>query len=226
MSAKLHALAWQLKLLTYFLFGLIVSSLILVLILKKPGTVPTIAIPSLPANLPPAPEYEWSPDFTRIAFQRINSESEETHIIVWNTKTNTSSTVATLNKAEFWVSDGQVDLAWLGMNTLAYARLVTDDSLPNWEIIGTSSTPEIWNNRDIISFSPDRKKLLTVTSKSSLPSESLEYEVIQLNSQKIISTPINAHTITCSWFENTSLKCYYTSKENKIISFIVKITAP
>lgn len=226
MSAKLHALAWQLKLLTYFLFGLIVASLILVIILKKPNAPPTIATPALPAGLPPAPEYEWSGDYTQIAYQLIKPESEETYIIVWNTKTNTTSTAATLSKAEFWVSGGQVDLAWLGMNTLAYSRLVTDDSLPNWEIIGASSTPEIWNNRDVISFSPDRKKLLTVTSKGTLPSESLVYEVILLDSQRIISTHINANTITCTWFENTSLKCYYTSKESKKISFIVKITAP
>lgn len=225
MSAKLHTVAWYLKLLTYFIFGLSLASIIWLWLIKSPTTTPLLNY-TIPPELPPAPEYVWSADHTKIIFQTLQPESEQSHIMLWNTKTHTSTTLTTLNTVDFWISGGQVDLAWLGPDTVAYAPIVTDDSLPTWEIIGASTTPSIWHERDIVTISPDGKKILTVVSHGTVPNQSLQYEIVTIPEHTIITTQINANVINCDWFENTSLKCYYTSVDNKKITFTVKVVTP
>jgi len=182
--------------------------------------------PSIPTHIPAAPEYEWSPDFTQLAYQHLTPNAPTSAIKIWNPSNQTTTLITHINSDEHWLSYGEVDLAWLNTSTLAYSEIITDDSLPNWQIIlGSHTSSTLWQNRGLIAFSPNHQALLTVTSVGPTPSESLQYEIILANNQ-VIQTKINANNTKCAWIENSTLKCYYTTSDRKQINFNVTVSLP
>lgn len=217
MHQRFYLTDHYLKLFFYFIMGLIVATLIVLQLLpkNKPQTPPP-----LPTAVSNTASYAWSPDYQNIAFQAITQTDENSQIIVLNIARNTSSTVATIPDAHAWF--GKIKLAWLNNTTLAYSHIVTDDSLPNWEIVNNPTINQtIWQNRDIISVSPDYQKVLStgVPDSALNPSQALEYEVIMTTNNQVIPTHINALTTTCVWNNSDQLQCTESSSQkNKIYS--------
>lgn len=209
MPQRLHPTDHYLKLCFYFVSGLIGASAIALLFFQiiKPLPKPPDP-PTLPAIIPSNANYAWSPDYTKVAFQDIRQNDDDSKIIIVNIATNTSTTLATIPDAQAWF--GQVTLAWLNDTTLAYSYIVTDDSLPSWIVLNNSTINQtIWENRDIISLSPDYQKILStvVPNQALTPSQALEYEVVLPTSNTIISTHLNALTNRCVWKNSNQLNC-------------------
>lgn len=210
----------------YFLTGLALSTLVgllIISILKPPPTAPPTT-PAIPANLPPAPDYVWSPDFSRLAYQHISPDSPTSTIEIWDQHTQQTTTVHSLAVADHWLSAGVVDLAWLTVDTIAYASIVTDDSLPTWHPIANPTvSTTLWQNRQPIAFSPNLQALLTITSPGPTPSQALTYEIILANN-RVVKTKLDALKTTCMWIEKAVLKCYYTSSNNEVVTFTITVS--
>ncbi len=207
MLKKLHSIELFLKLFFYFILGLILACTLWLSIFKTDSIVKDINR-TLPANIPKETNYAWSPDGHRIAFQSFGDKQNFSEIIILNIKQNTTTTATTIPDAKEWF--GQVKLAWISNEILAYSRVVTDDSLPNWEVIsGPSTDQKIWENRDIVSVSPDYKNVLTlVTPKGTVgPSQALEYEIIITATKTQLNTHINAYQQHCAWTKLNKLNC-------------------
>lgn len=205
MHQRLRATDRYLQLFFYFICGLLVATGIAVYFLQH---VQRIAPPPLPPYISSTTNYVWSPDFTKIAFEKKDHTQQTSQLFVVQVANNTKTLVATLSDEQSWF--GSLTLAWLTTSTLAYSYTVTDDSLPNWEIVNNSTINQtIWQNRDIISMSPDYKKILTtvVPSGSIQPSEALEYEIVLPTHNTTIATNLNALTTECAWRHSNQLIC-------------------
>jgi hypothetical protein len=155
----------------------------------------------------------WSPDDKKIAYQLEPSEELLSDIVVLDMETKERERVATIDLSDYDFTSGILSLAWLSDNeTLLYAPETTDQDVATWwrmteDSIQAPNISTVWTSANLLSLSPDESSLLVEIPPDELNIESRVYGILNIETQEITPTSIDANQSLCLWETADTLLC-------------------